>query len=344
MERFSFAKNGSAQKSWAFCPSSRLDGSAGAGAGAGAGAYPRGGTYEQQKYSVSGYVNGYNPSLPAYPPTRAQIEAAAKRGIAAPGAGQGGYGAANRNGGYAGEIADQMSAQIRFEQARAAGGGGGGGSRPAQTLSSLSETSGGLTYSGHGAWDGPAPAGDPSKPKPGTPYYVTAPPEPAFDKSKEDIDVPLGVAGAVVGRVPLIGVDAKSLATNEKLFAEVYSGDIKHIRCPAMFVGKRGCRVCRREKSNRRRASERRHSVCLGRRLRRRSSRPLFVRRQSARSVGHHAVRPRDARVARVGHARRRLVKTGTTGSFRKSQSDRFGQRVRSDDRSGVPIPGRRPR
>ena len=234
MERFSFAKNGSAQKSWAFCPSSRLDGSAGAGAGAGAGAYPRGGTYEQQKYSVSGYVNGYNPSLPAYPPTRAQIEAAAKRGIAAPGAGQGGYGAANRNGGYAGEIADQMSAQIRFEQARAAGGGGGGGSRPAQTLSSLSETSGGLTYSGHGAWDGPAPAGDPSKPKPGTPYYVTAPPEPAFDKSKEDIDVPLGVAGAVVGRVPLIGVDAKSLATNEKLFAAVLSGDIKHIRCPAM--------------------------------------------------------------------------------------------------------------
>ena len=80
MERFAFAKNGSAQKSWAFCPSSRLDG----GAGAGAGAYPQGGTYAQQKYSVSGYVNGYNPSLPAYPPTRAQIEAAAKRGVAAP--------------------------------------------------------------------------------------------------------------------------------------------------------------------------------------------------------------------------------------------------------------------
>ena len=318
MERFSFAKNGSAQKSWAFCPSSRLDGSAGAGAGAGAGAYPRGGTYEQQKYSVSGYVNGYNPSLPAYPPTRAQIEAAAKRGIAAPGAGQGGYGAANRNGGYAGEIADQMSAQIRFEQARAAGGGGGGGSRPAQTLSSLSETSGGLTYSGHGAWDGPAPAGDPSKPKPGTPYYVTAPPEPAFDKSKEDVD-----EREIVRRGLIRRHQAHQL--------------------PRDVVGKRGCRVCRREKSNRRRASERRHSVCLGRRLRRRSSRPLFVRRQSARSVGHHAVRPRDARVARVGHARRRLVKAGTTGSFRKSQSDRFGQRVRSDDRSGVPIPGRRP-
>ena len=230
MERFAFAKNGSAQKSWAFCPSSRLDG----GAGAGAGAYPQGGTYAQQKYSVSGYVNGYNPSLPAYPPTRAQIEAAAKRGVAAPGAGQGGYGAANRNGGYSGEIADQMSAQIRFEQARGGGGGGPGGPRPAQTLSSLSETSGGLTYSGHGAWDGPAPAGDPSKPKPGTPYYVTAPPEPAFDKSKEDVDVPLGQAGAVVGRVPLIGVDAVSLVTNEKLRASVASGAIRHVQCPAM--------------------------------------------------------------------------------------------------------------
>ena len=111
MERFAFAKNGSAQKSWSFCPSSRLD----SGAGAGAGAYPQGGTYAQQKYSVSGYVNGYNPSLPAYPPTRAQIEAAAKRGVAAPGAGQGGYGAANGNVGYSGEIADQMSAQVRFE-------------------------------------------------------------------------------------------------------------------------------------------------------------------------------------------------------------------------------------
>jgi diketogulonate reductase-like aldo/keto reductase len=91
-----------------------------------------------------------------------------------------------------------------------------------------------LTYSGHGAWDGPAPAGDPSKPKPGTPYYVTAPPEPAFDKSKEDVDVPLGQAGAVVGRVPLIGVDAVSLVTNEKLRASVASGAIRHVQCPAM--------------------------------------------------------------------------------------------------------------
>ena len=100
MKRFSFANNGSAQKSWAFCPSSRLDGSAGAGTGA----HPQGGTY-----SVSGYVNGYNPSLPAYPPARVYIDAGAKRGIAAPGAGQGGYGSANRNGGYAGDPADQMS-------------------------------------------------------------------------------------------------------------------------------------------------------------------------------------------------------------------------------------------
>ena len=69
MERFAFAKNGSAQKSWAFCPSSRAPEYNG-------GAHPpggvRGGTYEQRPYSVSGYVNGYNPSLPAYPPTRAQ--------------------------------------------------------------------------------------------------------------------------------------------------------------------------------------------------------------------------------------------------------------------------------
>ena len=141
MERFAFAKNGSAQKSWAFCPSSRLDG----GAGAGAGAYPQGGTYAQQKYSVSGYVR-YNPSLPAYPHTRADRGGGEAR-VAAPGAGQGGYGAANGNGGYSGEIADQMSAQIRFEQARG-GGGGPGGRRPAQTLSSLSETSGGFDVLG----------------------------------------------------------------------------------------------------------------------------------------------------------------------------------------------------
>ena len=74
MERFSFAKNGSAQKSWQFCPSSRAPEYS-----SGGGAYPsgggRGGTYEQRPYSVSGYVNGYNPSLPAYPPTRAQLEA-----------------------------------------------------------------------------------------------------------------------------------------------------------------------------------------------------------------------------------------------------------------------------
>ena len=229
MERFAFAKNGSAQKSWAFCPSSRLDG----GAGAGAGAYPQGGTYAQQKYSVSGYVNGYNPSLPAYPPTRAQIEAAAKRGVAAPGAGQGGYGAANGNGGYSGEIADQMSVQIRFEQARGGGGGGPSGRRPAQTLSSLSETSGGLTYSGHGAWDGPA-RGRPVQAQARDAVLRHRPPEPAFDKSKEDVDVPLGQAGAVVGRVPLIGVDAVSLVTNEKLRASVASGAIRHVQCPAM--------------------------------------------------------------------------------------------------------------
>lgn len=128
MERFAFAKNGSAQKSWASCPSSRNAGYGGAAPGA-----APGGTYETRPYSVSGYVNGYNPSLPAYPPTRAQLEAAAKRAVAPP-----------SHGGYGGEIADMMSAQIRFEQGRASG-----GAPPvpagARGVSTLSETSGGLT-------------------------------------------------------------------------------------------------------------------------------------------------------------------------------------------------------
>ena len=106
MERFAFAKNGSAQKSWAFCPSSRAPEYNG-------GAHPpggvRGGTYEQRPYSVSGYVNGYNPSLPAYPPTRAQLEAQAA--------------AARRpgpTGGRSGEISEMMSRQVEFERARGA--------------------------------------------------------------------------------------------------------------------------------------------------------------------------------------------------------------------------------
>ena len=45
--------------------------------------------------------------------------------------------------------------------------------------------------------------------------------------------MPLGQAGAVVGRVPLIGVDAVSLVTNEKLRASVASGAIRHVQCPA---------------------------------------------------------------------------------------------------------------
>ena len=169
MERFSFAKNGSAQKSWASCPSSRNDAYP-AGGGGGGGGGPAGGSYATRPYSVSGYVNGYNPSLPAYPPTRAQIEAAAKRG------GGGGGAPARAGGGYSGEIADQMSAQIRFEQRRGGGGGPTMPPPPGQDFSKLSETSGGLTYGGHGAWDGPAPRGDPTKPAPGTPYYVRAPP------------------------------------------------------------------------------------------------------------------------------------------------------------------------
>ena len=230
MERFSFAKNGSAQKSWQFCPSSRVADGGGNGGGYGG---PQTGTYERQKYSVSGYVNGYNPSLPAYPPTRAQIEAAAKRGVAGPGAGQGGYGA--QRSGYSGEIADQMSTQIRFERARGAGGTAEGDQRMGggrQTISTLSETSGGLTYSGHGAWDGPAPRGDPSKPAPGTPYYVNTPSEPVFEKSLEQVDVPLGTAGNVVARVPTIGAEASALK-DPKVAEAFAAGALKHVRLPS---------------------------------------------------------------------------------------------------------------
>lgn len=203
MERFSFAANGSAQKSWAFCPSSRLPNG---GQGNGGGGGPAG-TYQTRPYSVSGYVNGYNPSLPAYPPTRAQLEAAAK---SAGGGGGGGYGGGRS--GHSGEIAQQMSAQIAFEQARAGGGGGGFRPPPGQDFSKLTESSSGLTYSGHGAWDGPAPMGDPSKPAPGTPYYVNAPPEPAHDPSKEERDVPLGVGGGGCGRLPMLGCDSAHAA------------------------------------------------------------------------------------------------------------------------------------
>ena len=69
---------GSAQKSWAFCPSSRMDGRRQQGAPT----PPVSGGYVG--YSVSGYVNGYNPTLPAYPPTRAQMQAAARNGPAPP--------------------------------------------------------------------------------------------------------------------------------------------------------------------------------------------------------------------------------------------------------------------
>jgi hypothetical protein len=65
--------------------------------------------------------------------------------------------------------------------------------------------SSGMTYPGHGAWDGPKPMGDPSKPAPGTPYYVKAPPEPVHDVSKEQLDVPLGVGGGGCGRLPMLG-------------------------------------------------------------------------------------------------------------------------------------------
>ena len=212
MERFAFAKNGSAQKSWASCPSSTLPQYGGQGQGQGT--YPNrsasAGTYEQRPYSVSGYVDGYNPSLPKYPPTRAQLEAAAKQ--------QRGPGSAPPSGGYGGEIASQMSAQIRFEQARASGGSAGSHRvsapppPPGQDFRALA------AYSGHGAWDGPAPRGDPSKPAPGTPYYLRTPPEPAHDPSAEERDVPLvtrvaaaagEAAASTTVRLPVLGAHAK---------------------------------------------------------------------------------------------------------------------------------------
>ena len=211
MERFAFAKNGSAQKSWAFCPSSRAPEYNG-GAHPGMGGV-RGGTYEQRPYSVSGYVNGYNPSLPAYPPTRAQLEAQAA--------------AARRpgpTGGRSGEISEMMSRQVEFERARAAGKPSHAPPPPGQDFSKLSESyNGGMSYSGHGAWDGPAPRGDPSKPAPGTPYYVKTPPEPIHDPSKEERDVPLGV-GVDAGRLPMLGVDSAHAAKGLKL-------GYRHVRC-----------------------------------------------------------------------------------------------------------------
>jgi len=138
---------GSAQKSWAFCPSSRVgeQSKTNERRGEGARAHAHG-------YSVSGYVNGYNPTLPAYPPTRAQLAARAASGgsnVIAPPPGQ------------------------RFRNATA-------------------------------VWDGPAPRGDPSKPAPGTPYYVNTPKEEAFDSTKEAKDSHI-VGG---GRLPMMGCDS----------------------------------------------------------------------------------------------------------------------------------------
>jgi len=60
-------KGGSAQKSWAMCPG----GSYAAPTTNAAGAYVPAG--RAQPSPVSGYVNGYHPSLPPHPPTRAQM-------------------------------------------------------------------------------------------------------------------------------------------------------------------------------------------------------------------------------------------------------------------------------
>ena len=154
---------GSAQKSWAFCPSSRMDGRGQQGAPT----PPVSGGYVG--YSVSGYVNGYNPTLPAYPPTRAQMQAAA------------------RNGGEPAPPPGQNWAAQRKPTA---------------------------------VWDGPAPRGDPNKPGPGSPYYVSTPPEEVFDAAQEIHEVPIGGGG----RLPMLGCDASAA----KIALE---NGIKHIRC-----------------------------------------------------------------------------------------------------------------
>ena len=142
---------------------------------------PPGGTYETRPYSVSGCVNGYNPSLPAYPPTRAQLEAAAKRAVAPP-----------SHGGYGGEIADMMSAQIRFEQgsrlrrhvppSRPR-------SRRQHPLRDERRTERRTRRLGR-----PRPRGDPTKPPPAPPTTSRHLPEPVHDPSKEEREMPLGGA------------------------------------------------------------------------------------------------------------------------------------------------------
>jgi len=206
MERFSFASNGSAQKSWESCPGSYNGGGGGGGGGGG-----NAGGYQTRVSSVSGYVNGYNPSLPAYPPTRAQLEAGAKSGGGGGGGGSGGQ-----------SFAAQMTAQFAREKQQA----GNFRPPPGQDFSKLTENSSGMTYSGHGAWDGPAPMGDPSKPAPGTPYYLKEAPEPAHDPSKEERDVPLGVGGGGCGRLPMLGCDSAHAAIAVPL-------GYRHVRCGA---------------------------------------------------------------------------------------------------------------
>jgi diketogulonate reductase-like aldo/keto reductase len=183
MERFSkkngfnaSGSDGSAQKSWASCPSSMRQQqnypgthqySSGGGGGGGYGSSTGG-------YSVSGYVNGYNPTLPAYPPTRAQIEQMQKNGQQfLPPPGQ------------------------QFYQ---------GGRKPTAV------------------WDGPAPAGDPNKPKPGTPYYLKTPEESKFDPSVEQESVALG-GGANGYRLPMFGCVPKNASKCLKYEC------VRHVRC-----------------------------------------------------------------------------------------------------------------
>ena len=185
MERFSksngytaSASEGSAQKSWASCPSSMSTTMQQN--------YPQS-QQSQYKYnnrgggggySVSGYVNGYNPTLPAYPPTRAQIE----------------------------------------QQQRNGNGNGGNFPPPGQQFMTMRKAT--------AVWDGPAPAGDPNKPKPGTPYYLKTPEELKFDPLLEQVSVPIG-GGSQGYRIPMFGCVAK----NASKCLDKYKDIVRHIRC-----------------------------------------------------------------------------------------------------------------
>ena len=124
--------------------------------------------------------------LPAQVPAHARSSRPRRSSSGAPGA-------RRRRAGHGGEIASQMSAQIRFEQARAKRGTpdptASPRRRPRQTCNDFRALA---AYFGHGAWD-LAPRGG-SKPRARDAVLPEDAPEPAHDPSAEDRDVPLVTA------------------------------------------------------------------------------------------------------------------------------------------------------